>query len=196
MKKLIVISIILVFFSLSWGQISMGVTGGINFTNYGGGDVNQINPNSKAGIAGGIFAELKILNLSVAPELLYVQAGAKYDGDILGNPASIEDKLQYFQIPILARFYLPMIILKPYITAGPYYNYLVAAKSKIEISGQTEENDTKDLFKKQDVGVKLGVGVKLAKLSVAARYSLGLSKISKDADVKNKSVELFLSIYF
>jgi hypothetical protein len=196
MKKSMLFFVFLMMISLSWGQLSFGITGGVNLANYGGGDVDQINPDSKAGIAGGIFAELKLLNLSVAPELLYVRAGSKWQGTDGTNQISYDDKLSYIQIPVLARFYLPMIAIHPYVTAGPYFNYLVDASTTLTLNGVENTIDSQDRFKKQDVGVKIGVGVKLLKFSAAVRYSLGLTKIDKNADVKNKAVELMVSLYF
>lgn len=197
MKKFTLILGLVLLVSLAQAQIATGITGGLNVSKYGGGDVQDVDLNSKAGIMGGIFAEIKLLNISVAPELLYVQAGAKYDGNLFGQPVTIEDKLQYIQVPVMGRFYLPFLpLLKPYVTAGPYFNYLLSAKTKMTVAGQSDEEDTKDAFKSADTGIKIGVGVKLTKLAVAARYSMGMSKIAKDADVKNKGVELMVSIYF
>ncbi|GAB4187970.1 MAG: hypothetical protein Kow00108_24780 [Calditrichia bacterium] len=199
MKRFATIIMMIFLVALSYAQLpfSKGIVGGVNLTNYGGGDVDDIDVSSKAGVAGGIFMEFKLLNISVAPEVLYVKAGAEYEGDYSGVPVTYSDRLSYIQIPVMGRFYLPFLpLLKPYVTAGPYFNYLLSAKTEFKVNGQTEELDLDNVSKKQDSGVKIGVGLKLTRIAVSARYSMGLSKIRKDADVKNKAAELMLSIYF
>ncbi|MCK5075339.1 MAG: PorT family protein, partial [Calditrichia bacterium] len=169
MKKIVLIFLMVALLTtMGFSQIKFGITGGVNMSKFTG-DVDELDPTFKAGMAGGIFAEAGLLGFSVAPEVLYVMKGSKFE--LLG--AEYSASYNYIEVPILARFYIPMVIIKPFITAGPYYSMLLSANQEVTFEGNTEEFDVKDDMESQDFGIKIGAGLKLTKFTVMARYSMG-----------------------
>lgn len=194
-KLLLVLFMITILTSIGFSQISMGITGGVNMSKFTG-DVKDIDPSFKMGVAGGAFAEVGFLGLSIAPEALFVMKGSKFE--IAGE--SYESKYTYLEVPVLARYYIPSIIIKPFITAGPYYSMLLSAKED-KFNETTMEYDkdvdVKDDLESQDFGIKIGAGIKLSKLTVMARYSMGLKATNKEGDdKKNATMELMAAFTF
>jgi hypothetical protein len=108
-------------------------------------------------------------------------------------------------IPVLARFNLPMLVLSPYIEGGVAYSILLSAKSKVEtttnIPGQTSgstETDIKDQLSKSDVSLIVGVGVEFLIVEINARYILGMTKLDKDGLYKayNRGIMLTAGVRF
>ncbi|MCK5075772.1 MAG: PorT family protein [Calditrichia bacterium] len=193
MKKLFfVLFMVVMLSSMGFSQISYGITCGVNMSKFTG-DVKDIDPSFKAGIAGGVVAEVGLLGLSVAPEVLFVMKGSKFKL----NDVEYSSKYNYIEVPVLARYYIPSIVIKPFITAGPYYSMLLSANEKYTINGNSKEDDVKDTMESQDFGLKVGVGIKLSKLTVMARYSMGLKATNKEGDdKKNATMELMAAFTF
>jgi len=198
MKKLFLILLLVSFLSIAgFSQISMGITGGLNMSKFNG-DLDDIDQSFKMGIAGGAFAEVGLLGLSVAPEALFVMKGSKME--MYGE--DLESKLTYLEVPILARYYFPSILIKPFITAGPYYSILLSAKEDdVEVNGTSinikRDVDVKNSMESQDFGLKIGAGVKIKKLTAMVRYSMGLKATNKSGeDMKNGTIELMAAFTF
>lgn len=178
MKKLILAVIAIVGFSAtSQAQtLKLGVKAGPNFSNFSGG-ISDINYKARTSFHAGIIAELSIFeNFSIQPELLYSSQGAKVDG--LGD-----FNLDYVALPVMAKFYLMTDKLS--LEAGPQFSFLV--------------NDPQKAYDNQDFdfAVAGGLGLKLTKnIFVQARYVVGLSEVSKYAEVKNSTFQLSAGLMF
>jgi opacity protein-like surface antigen len=211
MKKILLISLLmLVAVSASFGQV--GIRGGINLGTIGGDDKTQngIDPTTKVGFTGGITYHIGlIMGLSIQPELLYVQKGAIYEESLSYGNYSMSQKVTMtgdcIDIPVLARFNLPMLVLSPYIEGGVAYSILLSAKSKVEtttnIPGQTSgstETDIKDQLSKSDMSLIVGVGVEFLIVEINARYILGMTKLDKDGLYKayNRGIMLTAGVRF
>ncbi|MFD2890829.1 porin family protein [Flavobacterium chuncheonense] len=144
-------------------EINFGVKGGFN-TSMLKGDVD--NTSALSGFHAGAFAEIKILNtLAIQPELLYSTQGSKFDG-------SDDLKLDYFQVPVMGKFYFLNIV---YVEGGPQVGFLTNAK--------LGDEDVKDSFTSTDVSLGLGAGINLLdKLRAGVRFNFGLSDISETSD--------------
>lgn len=200
MKKLLFLSLaVLLSFGLAHALLpSFGVKGGVNLAKYAGSDAGT--NDYKMGAVGGAFACLDLIAIKIQPELLFSQKGAKQEYTVLGVPTTVSNTLNYVEIPVLLKFSFGKIIV-PSIYAGPAFGTLMSATAKIEAGGLSASGDIKDQLNGTDLGLVFGAEVKLpVKLSVEARYNMGLSKVPKEVlgvqpDVKNSTVSVMLGYY-
>jgi hypothetical protein len=187
MKNILLLSLML-FLCISISFSQFGIKGGINLATIGGADksLQGVDPTAKTGFTAGISYKIGlILGLSIQPEALYTQKGALYENPL----GKITFSMNYIDIPVLAKFNLPVPLLSPYIEGGVSYSILLSAKEKTEYTAlggnlPTAETDVKDLLTKNDVSIIVGVGVELLILDINARYVIGQTKLFKDSDAK------------
>ncbi|KRD07297.1 hypothetical protein ASE21_17525 [Flavobacterium sp. Root901] len=164
MKKVILTTIaILAFGFANAQQTRFGVKGGLNITNFSGDN----DSNALVGFQLGGFAEIKVIErLSIQPELLFSTQGAKFDRN--GSNNDLDLKLNYINIPVLAKFYITKQFT---VEAGPQIGFLVSAKS--------DGDDVKDFYKSTDLGFNFGAGYNFTdNFSVGLRYTVGLSNVA------------------
>jgi hypothetical protein len=200
MKKLLFLSLaVLLSFGLAHALLpSFGVKGGVNMATYAGTDANitGVTKTSKMGLGAGAFVCLDLIAIKIQPEVLFSQKGAKYEV----SGASYTQSLSYVEVPVLLKFSFGKIIV-PSVYAGPAFGTLMSAKQTGEMAGVSISGDIKDQLNGTDLGLVFGAEVKLpVKLSVEARYNMGLSKIPKaisgvQPDVKNSTVSVMLGYY-
>lgn len=178
MKKLIlaVVAILGISTASQAQSVDFGIKGGLNFSTFTGG-ISEINYKARTSFHLGAVAEINLLeNFSIQPELLYSSQGAEVDG--------IDDfNLDYVALPILAKFYLTTDKLS--LEVGPQFSFLI--------------NDPQKAYDNEsfDFGVAGGLGYKLTKnIFVQARYTVGLSEVSRYAEVKNSTFQLSAGILF
>lgn len=174
--------------------LSLGIKGGMNMSNFTGDSLT--NPENLTGIIIGGYATIGLLpNIAIQPEVLYSQKGCKESGDFLGTPIELTTRINYLEIPVLAKISFGAIV-KPYILAGPYFATKVGATQEITISGVSVSGDVDDFVKSSDMGLTFGAGVQTpVKLSLEARYSMGLSSIDDsdwNLDIKNTNISLLV----
>lgn len=151
---------------------------------------------SKIGFAAGLGLERAMSNgLSFNPELMFVMKGLKEDdGD-----GKLE--LNYIEVPLMFRYHFQSGgSAQPFITAGPTIGY--ALSCNIKDTGDSESCDDAfgedNSFKDLDFGLAFGAGVMVNRLTISARYGLGLANIEQDADftTHNRALMVLLGIGF
>ena len=125
MKNLILIFSLIIFTGTTikaQESVLFGAKAGINITNMTSDSFSD--NNTMTGIHLGLLAEIPLSNrFSIQPEVLYATQGTSADVIMLGSsPKNVEFKLDYIQLPILAKIYLTESIS---IEAGPSFNFLV-----------------------------------------------------------------------
>ena len=190
MKKILLVSLVMIL-AVSVAFSQFGIKGGINLATVSGADksLGGIDPTHKLGLAGGISYRIGLIaGLAIQPEVMYIQKGAIYDGNMSIQGFSISGKTtlsgNYIDIPVLVKFNLPIPVFSPYIEGGVSYGILLSAKEKTEAGGQSNETDIKDQLTKSDVSLIFGVGVEFLILEIDARMVLGQTKLGKDSDAK------------
>jgi len=205
----------------------LGVKGGIDIPNLSAGSGAGSNPVSQGWSSrlGPYFGIVVMHNLShhfsLQAELNYSSQGGKKNGkqaiptsDFTTNPppgtpqyiyANInsETKLNYIELPILARVDLPLgSKLKFFINAGPYFGYLVAAKDVVTGTSNVyadeaetmpllpqaiplnTSQDVKSDIKKFNMGIQGGIGLAvnapLGSIMIAIGGNYGFIPIQKD----------------
>lgn len=184
MKRIIIMLVLLVLGTgISQAQmLKFGVKGGMNFSNYTGGDVSGVDFKTITSYHVGIVTELKIFeNLALQPELLYSTQGSELKG--LGD--QVKNELGYLSLPLLAKFYLTTNKLS--LELGPQASVLVSEKNKVD------SNDTNTF----DFGLAGGLSFKITDgIFISGRYIAGLTEAKKDADIKNSVIQLSVGYMF
>lgn len=158
---------------------------------------------TRAGLAAGAVVDVGLgKSVSLRIEPIYIEKGSNVRIDIFG-PSTGDLKLSYVEVPLLVKFSLGSGGARPYLLAGPTASYLLRAKGFSDESGET--TDILDVFKRADVGVSFGAGVRMpaghAAVFVEGRYTLGLKDIQKDKaesdpTLKNRSVAIAVGVTF
>lgn len=187
MKKTILITAALmgISFNIHAQFVKFGIKGGINFANQNGSDITINSTNYKTSAItnyhAGLVAEIKLVeSFAIQPELLYTTQGANYKSAL----TEFQNKLGYISIPVLAKIKLNRSLS---LELGPQASFLLSEKNNFDVKdGQTF-----------DFAANAGLAFNLTKsLFLQARYSLGLTEASKDAQVKNSVVQLSAGILF
>jgi len=176
MKKLFVMAVLLIAGSSSMNAqgIDFGVKAGANFAKLDGDGIDGDNLTS---FHVGALLEVNVFeNFSVQPEVLYSSQGTKIEDEDI--------KLDYLSVPVLAKFYL--ISDKLSIEAGPQFSFLV-------------NDDVPEVFetKSFDFAAIGGLGFNVTNnVFVQARYVIGLTDTTEDAEVTNKVIQLSVGLKF
>jgi hypothetical protein len=143
---------------------------------------------------GGFLRWRPSTHFALQPELVYAQQGCKTES-FNGVPFKGKIKLNYLNLPILAKVYLGKVF---YLQAGPQFGMLLSAhdvgqKSYSSNGGYTEADvDVKKNYK-GDVSLCAGLGIDLPMgLGIATRFNYGLTDINNDA--QEEQVRKYLGI--
>ena len=186
MKKLILVAIMLLSVTtvLQAQSIRFGVKGGVNFANQTGDAGFEGTEFSRDGITSyhaGLVSEIKLVDrFAIQPELLYSTQGATYKNAV----EEFKNELGYLSIPVLAKIYLSESLS---LELGPQASFLLNDRKNVDFG------DAKTF----EFGVVGGLGLNITKnLFIQARYGLGLTEASKEADIKNSTIQLSAGIMF
>jgi hypothetical protein len=166
-------------------SIKLGIKGGINYANQSGSDITITTQNYKSEAITnyhiGLLAEIKLLeNFAIQPELLYSTKGASYKYAL----TEFKNELGYITIPVLLKFGLSKSLS---LELGPQAGFLLSEKNNVDF----KDSET---FEFSAVG---GLGLKITKnLFIQARYGLGLTNATKNAEIKNSVVQVSAGILF
>ena len=193
MKKVFILMIILavVFIGVLPAQgLGFGVKGGLNMGKFTGDQVKEITDRGfdekyVTGFSAGGFITLPLGDaITIRPEVLYTQNGAKYEGSLFGTESTISMKMNWLNIPVLAVFNLgPVGVI-----AGPYFDLFLNGKTKFEATGEGQSFDEEEDIEGDEVqtlnyGVIFGAAYGLTNnIDIELRYSLGLNSYDKEPD--------------
>lgn len=185
MKKILLAAVLFLAASASIQAqlVKFGVKAGVNFANQTGDafDASGIDKEGITSYHAGLVAEIKLLDrFAIQPELLYSTQGATYKY----AAEEFKNELGYLSIPVMAKFYLTDSFS---LEVGPQASFLLSEKDNVDF----EDAETFEF------GVNAGLGFKLTEnFFVQGRYGLGLTDASKDADVKNSTIQLSVGFLF
>ncbi|HEX8562625.1 MAG TPA: porin family protein [Flavobacterium sp.] len=184
MKKRIILLFLIVLgtFQAQAQLVRFGLKAGPNFASVDGGP-GGIDYKSRTSFHAGLAVEFHpVGNFAIQPELLYSSQGSEVDG-------ADDFNLDYVSLPVMAKYYIISDLLS--IEAGPQFSFLVNDAETVDEAGDTFENE------KFDFAVAGGVGVNITKSVFAqARYTIGLTEVSKYADVTNSVFQLSVGYMF
>jgi hypothetical protein len=177
-KKIILIVLLLVFYSTAHAQfiknIGVKIGGTVYSQKWEYSDENlSFDPDTKTGLNIGVFAEfLNLPFISIIGEVNYVEKGIQKEMPIITQPDPMGPNntrlwkagLNYINLSLLGKVRLDGLIFTPYVIAGP--------KLDIEIgkSDDAHNNMFFNDFPKSRFGFKAGVGteIKLFKITFLA----------------------------
>ena len=227
MKKLFLITVALTTI-LSVNAQKFGVKVGVNLSGVNSSTTLQDYQTAalNGGLQGGFVLEFSPVKvIGIRTEALFSQKGYNIESDVNvnGTDAVINTSLtlNYIEVPLLLKLKLGPL----YLTAGPYFSYAVSGKDIATITvdgqklaeqqyadyGQVPSNDIfKDAefngdnitYSRTDMGLNIGLGVKLLKFFAEARYGTGLANIKSydgmpsDEYMKNYTISLSAGILF
>ncbi len=182
MKKLVAIAVVALG-SIGFAQaqeVDFGVQVGYNVANFQGDDIED--SNTRNGINVGITGEYEFSpSFGLMVGAIYSQQGA--DGRLLGADTTL--KLDYINVPVLAKFYLGGSGFS--LDAGPQVGFNVKDEREITsgpLAGSTADYDAEpiDLSVGGGLSYKFREGTILEGISASARYMVGVSNIYNDDD--------------
>jgi Outer membrane protein beta-barrel domain len=191
-RKTILLFITLFSLSSLFAQrVTPGIRAGANLSNWninGGGDAQPVSFTTPDF---GIFTNITISKaFSIEPGVSYTTMGAalKYE-----NVDKVTYKLNYIQLPILARYSLPNGLS---FSGGLQPGFLLKANGKDKFG---DKSSVKNSFTNTDFSIVTGVQYNFPfGIGVGAKYIAGLNNIFKidDVEIRNYSFGLQLSYQF
>jgi len=180
-----------------------GIKGGVNLTNLYVDNVKD--ENMKVGFNAGFFAKVPLSRVvSIQPELLYSQKGAKLTYDNIFGSGEYRFNLNYVEVPVSVVFNVAKNLN---LHVGGYASYLANANVK-QVKDNGDNNTIADLneddFHRFDYGLLGGVGVDVDHFTIGARYNYGLHEIGKSGSLsgnatsnsKNSAINVFIGFGF
>ncbi len=182
MKRILgLLTVALVFTTISFAQVGFGIKGGANFATLGGADVNQYIKSRTGFVVGGYVTVGLPFLFTIQPEVLYSSKGYIF------QPANTKSTLSllYFEIPVLIKYSLPVPMLNPSVYVGPEVGMLLSAKDKLEPAGQPSiDSNVKSSFTTTDFGIAFGACAHLFVADFDVRYTMGLKTVDKTSQTK------------
>lgn len=190
---------------VSDGAPSIGVKGGVNFSNFYTKDVKD--ENVLTGLNLGMYVNVPLNeNISFQPEINFTTKGSEvtYDNFLANGKAKFS--LSYIEVPVLFKANLAKNFN---LHVGPYFAYLVDSKITNESSNPNfnfEQNIDENDLNKFDAGISGGIGFDFDKIGIGARYNYGLTTIGKERnylgstytfpDAKNSNLNIYVAVKF
>lgn len=185
MKKLIVAALLLVSATGFAQTFQLGIKGGVNISNFTGGNFENLDKKALVGFHGGGFVSFFFGDhLALQPEVLFSSQGAKIKD--AGDEQNL--KVSYINVPVLLKYRFTGGF---YLEAGPQIGF--------KVSEDTDDQQVDDFFKSTDLSIAGGLGFHSSTgLGIGARYTAGLSKTGDfdagdiDPDFKNGVIQISL----
>ena len=199
-KGIFVLTFMLLATQSASAQLSLGVVGGLNSSNFKvavdqpiavplptGGNVPGSFSSRRGFVIGGVaeYYFTPMVGLSVQPTFSEHGSNFVFEGPVVA-PLSHETttRLSYVDIPVMLKVQFGTSNLKPYVTSGFALGFLTSAKS---VGGGTATN-IKDSVKSTNSSWSIGGGLNLPAaretLFIEGRYTLGLTNINEGPQVQ------------
>ena len=194
MKKVILVCFTILvantIFSQNGNSESFGIKGGLNYSTVTKGDFNE-GADPRTSYYLGFYGEVPLIRkvLSLQPEILYSRQGFETNySDLLGNNYKQEYRIDYINLPILAKVHIGKIFS---VEAGPQFGFKINEKIKSENSA-TFNNDVTSF----DTALAGGVSFNIDDFLISARYTYSVNEVIKNTDSKNSVFQLGIGFNF
>ena len=180
--------------NLAYSQI--GVRAGVNIATQSYDDDYDGDPSSIIGLNLGLVYELVLTdNISLQPEIHFIQKGAKEKFDDFFGSGEVSITLNYLELAVMGKFNVLNFGDNGnfYLGLTPHLGYGLNGKFKFEFEGESETEDIdfdEDGINRIDFGVGFGLGASFGNLFIDARYNLGLANLndSDDFTINNRGL--------
>lgn len=169
------------------GRLDIGLSGGATYTTLSGDDV--VDTESNWGFSGGLFIRERQQNWFADLEINLTKKGGKGTFE----EQAIDLDLTYLEIPFILGLSVGATSSMELGLYGGIAFALrtgcgigIADEARVGCSEETPGGDPKGSEWAVPVGAKLGLGVGAAQLILDGRYTLGLSQVFEDREIKNR----------
>lgn len=174
--------------------ITFGIKGGATFGKLSNGDNLPDDLDDRTGFAAGLYGGARFGAFEIGLDAMYVQRGLT--SDLATSP--LPTRLDYIDIPLYLKLFLPIPAVQPYIYAGPQVSFEIHCETA---SGgdcpEPSEREETDFLGVGGLGVRLGsfsgIGV-----GIEGRYLYGFRNLNvtgvSDDDNKTRAFMLLLSV--
>lgn len=165
LSVLLVILVTLGCSRLQAQEFSLGLKAGANFSNFTGGDFQQVKKSTMVGFMGGAYVGFLFGDhLSLQPEVLFSTQGAKFENTGVGKQ---DYKVSYINVPVMVKYRF---------TGGFYAE--IGPQVGFKVSESTPDNTISHFAKDLDLSAAGGIGYQSPiGLGIGARYTAGLTKV-------------------
>jgi hypothetical protein len=120
--------------------------------------------------------------VSFQVEGLFSEKGVTFQAPGLGADDSVDVRLRYFEIPVLARadFGASGSAARAFVVGGAAPAFKLSAHAKAVANGEEQSRDIGDEIYSVDFGLVGGFGVEFGRALIEARYTHGLRHINTD----------------
>lgn len=207
-KTFYIFSFLFCSFSL-FSQASFGLRAGLTFPNqeYEFGSTN-VDYDAHMGILLAAMLELSISEkFVIQPEPTFMQKGTKQDETFFGGTDESKVRLNYIDLPVLAKYKFGNEGVRAFVAAGPSLGYAISGSSTINGEREKFEEEEWEGFRRTNLGAVFAGGIGLGMPSggtvfLDLRYFFDLSDfVDEDTDgnffegdVKGRNKGIALSI--
>jgi hypothetical protein len=163
----------------------VGVKAGINFASLPPEEDEHPDIPPRLGPVAGVWVRTPPAGrLSFQVEGLFSEKGVHWN---FSPDVSIEIRIRYFEIPLLARadFGAPDSTRRVFVVGGAAPAFRLSAWAKSEFEGQENARDVDNQIESMDLGLVGGLGVAFGRGLIEARYTHGALRINTDDNEPN-----------
>ena len=153
-------------------SVQFGLKAGANFSKFD--SDNTFSSENRAGFYGGVWARFGAAGIHFQPELYVSGKKANLISDATGEVNKVG--FTSLDVPLLVGTKIGALGVGVRLNTGPMFSLILDENQSF---GQAAGNVFRANFKNQAFAWQFGAGLDIKKLSVDARYELGLSKLNK-----------------
>ena len=209
MKKIALLLVFTIFGITQASAQNFGFKGGYNYSSLNGEVANDSSLKGRSGFYVGALLELPLGDvISLQPELVYSRQGASWEYKTLGTTTTKDLKMDYLNIPVMAKVNLGPLFLQ----GGVQFGFLVGKPEVSYTVGNLSNSQKLDkgAYAAFDFGVGAGLGINFnSHFFAEARYthsltnsfdnsntSLRNARISDTNNFKNAVLSLGVGVKF
>ena len=197
-------------------QVKLGVIGGLNFANFSGDDIEDLD-DAGYDIEGRTLGHIGIIgnatvsqNLALQGEIAFSMNGSKWEGTyydeyVYEYDTTWKHSINMLQVPVSAIYTvnLPELAFKPYLGAGLSASIPISSGFSVELGGQDEDFDYDDEnfaeLSSFVLGYQLNLGMEYDKYFCELRYERSITPVFDNKyidDVFYKNIKLLVGFRF
>ncbi len=202
--------------SQTLSQVKLGVIGGLNFANFSGDDIEDLD-DAGYDIEGRTLGHIGIIgnatvsqNLALQGEIAFSMNGSKWEGTyydeyVYEYDTTWKHSINMLQVPVSAIYTvnLPELAFKPYLGAGLSASIPISSGFSVELGGQDEDFDYDDEnfaeLSSFVLGYQLNLGMEYDKYFCELRYERSITPVFDNKyidDVFYKNIKLLVGFRF
>jgi len=202
--------------SQTLSQVKLGVIGGLNFANFSGDDIEDLD-DAGYDIEGRTLGHIGIIgnatvsqNLALQGEIAFSMNGSKWEGTyydeyVFEYDTTWKHSINMLQVPVSAIYTvnLPELAFKPYLGAGLSASIPISSGFSVELGGQDEDFDYDDEnfaeLSSFVLGYQLNLGMEYDKYFCELRYERSITPVFDNKyidDVFYKNIKLLVGFRF